>query len=46
MIHCSNDRFINDIHDKDQNSVLSPGSDRNLLRNEHAISLNTSFFKS
>ena len=46
MIHCSNSRFMNDIHDSDQNSVLSRGTDRNLLTDEHAISLNTSFFKS
>lgn len=46
MIHCSDDRFMNDIHDKDQNSVYSRGDDRNLLRDEHARSLNASFFKS
>ncbi len=46
MIHCSNDRFMNDIHDQDLNSVLSRGRDRNLLRNEHATSLNSAFFKS
>jgi hypothetical protein len=46
MIHCSNDRFMNDIHDTDQNSVLSRGTNRDLLRDEHATSLNTSFFKS
>lgn len=46
MIHCSNDRFMNDFHDTDQNSVFSRGDNRNLLRDEHAQSLNTSFFRS
>jgi hypothetical protein len=45
MIHCSNDRFMNDIHDDDQNSVYSRGDNRSLLRDEHAQSLNTSFFR-
>ena len=45
MIHCSNDRFMNDIHDDDQNSVYSRGDDRSLLRDEHAQSLGSSFFK-
>ena len=46
MIHCSNDRFMNDIHDDDRNSIYSRGDNRTLLRDEHAISLNGSFFKS
>lgn len=46
MIHCSNDIFMNDFHDSDQNSVFSRGDNRNLLRDEHAKSLNSSFFKS
>ncbi len=47
MIHCSNDRFMNDVHDSDQNSVYSRGNARSLLRDEHARSLNDNrFFKS
>lgn len=46
MIHCSNALFMNDIHDQDQSSIFSRGSDRTLLRDEHAKSLNGSFFKS
>ncbi len=46
MIHCSNDWFMNDIHDTDPNSVFSRGNNRNLLKDEHARSLNASFFKS
>jgi hypothetical protein len=46
MIHCSNDRFMNDFHDTDQNSVFSRGDNRNLLTDDHARSLDTSFFKS
>jgi len=46
MIHCSDDRFMNDIHDTDQNSVYSRGDNRNLLTDEHARFLNVAFFKS
>jgi len=46
MIHCSNDRFMNDIHDKDENSVYAQSLNRNLLKDEHARSLNGAFFKS
>ena len=46
MIHCSADRFMNDLHDEDQNSVYSRGDNRNLLRDEHAKSLNDAVFKS
>jgi hypothetical protein len=45
MIHCSNDRFMNDFHDTDQNSVFSRGGNRNLLADDHARSLNASFFR-
>ena len=44
MIHCSNDRFMNDIHDQDQDSIYSRGADRFVLRQEHAESLQKSFF--
>ena len=45
MIHCSNDRFMNDIHDKDLDSIYSRGANRTKLQNEHAASLNSSIFR-
>ena len=46
MIHCSADRFMNDIHDDDETSIYSRGRSRTVLRDEHAKSLNASFFRS
>lgn len=46
MIHCSNVRFMNDIHDRDLESIYSRGANRTKLNNEHAISLNSSIFRS
>jgi hypothetical protein len=46
MIHCSDDRFMNDIHDDDTDSVFSQASNRNLLKDVHARFLNVAFFKS
>ena len=44
MIHCSNDRFMNNRHDIDKNSVLSTGDNRTLLIQEHADSIRGAFF--
>lgn len=46
MIHCSDNRFMNDIHDEDKKSIYSRGASRTVLRDEHAISLSKCFFKS
>jgi len=46
MIHCSNDRFMTDIHPQnDPDNIFSQSADRSILRDEHAKSLNESFFK-
>ncbi len=44
MIHCSNDRFMNNRHDIDKNSVLSTGDNRTLLIEDHATSIRGAFF--
>lgn len=44
MIHTSNDKFMNNLHDTDKTHVLSTGDNRTVLTQEHVESLRKAFF--